>query len=191
MDPYLPIGECALYAGNPTVAAGAGMTDLGLAGTVGVAKTPLHTVVAPNGIESAEGFYSNGYLLGAQIALHDHKTDIVTAILPDVQKVGDSLAYGRAFSKITPITLCILPKWDFANGVDSDFAIWFPAYRPTQVGDETYNPSINQGVTENPWTINITAMQRLLDQASAAIPLTAANGFRGKPSDHGLTWFLP
>lgn len=189
---YLPIGECKVYAGDPTVALGAGMIDLGLAGTVGISKTPLHTIVAPNGIEDADGFYSNGYLLGAQINLHDHATDIVAAVLPDVQKVVDSLAYGRAFSKIDPRTLCILPSWDLANGVDSDFAIWLPAYRPGAVGDETYNPSVNQGVTENPWQITVSAMRRTLDQASNTIPLTAAFGFRGKPDDHGLVgWTLP
>lgn len=199
MAQELVLGPAFLFLGDPTQASGAGLTYLG--------ETRGDVIVTP-GIRSAATMSDQRG--GAELAdgnlvlppdpevvtpLIDFERAKLLAQLPDAEEVtgtgGGVLNFGSAVTTHTPDTLCILPVFEKADGVNAAHAIWIPAARLMEFGEITYRLPDDGGEVTTPRSARWKGQYRAEDQGATAIPEKARIMMMGDPTDNSLTWSLP
>jgi len=198
------VGPCHAFLGDPTQAAGAGMTYLGhTRGDVTVApgisiafgradqkgRTPL-----------ADAVYTTGPLPVVGLPLVDEEREklnkYVHGSVLTTASGETALGFGNGFAKIALAsvpTLILLPVDETAqgtNGIDADNMIVLPAAICRDFGQLTFKLPEGEDAF-SPHDTQFAGLYRETDHAAAAIPTGHRVMFYGPPKALGLTWYLP
>lgn len=191
------VGPCRLFYGDPTVAAGAGMVDLG--GTRGDVTVDPGVNVATGRVDQkgatplADGIYLTGPTPVASCPLLDETKATLEEYILGASVTATALGFGSGFQKVDPAsigTLALVPITEEADGEDAAHAIWLPAAVANGIGVFTFNlPDGDDSF--NPRDTQFIGALRETDQGAGAIPEDAQVMFIGPPADFGLGWTLP
>ena len=199
------LGPFYVFKGDPTTAAGAGMTYLGqtrgdiklnpdLGIMVGYAdqtgRTPLADVA-----------YDSGPKPIVQVPFVDEEKLKMIKYFENGEIVTNTTKEAIGFSsgiKKIPIadidTLALIPVAQIAegeNGIDAPGAIWLPRSIAKTPGEFTYNLPDGDDIL-NPHTVEFTGLYYETDQDASSVNESLRYGFIGTPNaDTALTWSLP
>lgn len=201
---YYPLGPGVILYGDPTLADGAGMKNLGDHENVtfnpGVSSAYITT--ANTGDSAAyDGIYARPPSPELQAELYDQEIEILKEIVLGGQLTTvagppekKAFGFGGAVAKIEPKTLVFVPESEKALGASAPHAIWIPAAFVQNLADMFRHGRLADGANNNPYTATFRAARRTVDQTTGspvAIPEAAQFAFVGDPSALGLTWSLP
>lgn len=203
------VGPCYVFIGDPTQAAGAGMTYLGL--TRGDVRVSPNVNVAlgradQSGITPrADAVFSIGPTPVVSVPFVDEdKTKLaeyVTGSSTSTISTHTALGFGSGFSQITEAnvpTLALIPVAEIAsgtNGIEAANAVWIPAAIANGVGDFIFTLPEGEDVFK-PHETQFVGLYREEDQDGTpnAIPANARVIFMGSPeafTDLAGEWSLP
>jgi hypothetical protein len=207
MSEEYKIGPALVYMGDPTQADGAGMTFLGhVRGEITInpnINISTGQVDAKGMIPLADTVFNSGPQPVANVPFVDEEKEKLKELLPGssiVTNGGDgALLLGAGVEKIAVAdidTLCIIPVDEVdqgTNGIDAPNAWWFPRAICNQFGAITFQlPDGEDNLSNYTRDTAIISLYHETDQADATIPKDARPGFRGAPSEAGISgWSLP
>ncbi|MDZ7658088.1 hypothetical protein [Fodinibius sp.] len=201
------LGPCLAYLGDPTQASGAGMQFLGhIRGETTVnpnINISTGRVDAKGMMPLADTLFNSGPQPVANVPLVDEQKEKLKELLPGSSIVSDggdgALLLGSGVQRIAVSeigTLCLIPVDEVdqgTNGIDAPNAWWFPRAICTDFGSITFAlPEGDDNLSTFARDTVLTSLYHDVDQADSNIPKDARPGFRGAPSEAGITgWSLP
>lgn len=196
MADFIPVGPAILLFGDPTLTAGAGMVNLGDTENVGFdagIRSAFTSSARRVGVPHADSLYTMPPEPTVQAELKNAGLEILAAIVQGGVTTTDTFGLGDTFALIAAAsvnTFVVVPETQASDGVNAVDAIWFPAALASGVNGISFG-RVTEGEILQPYNVQIQAAYRETDQAATAIPAGSRICFKGKPSDLGLTWFLP
>lgn len=149
-----------------------------------------------------DGIYSLAPAPTVQLELYQIDIDAIAALVLGSEKFTgastDALGFGKpGLKKIDPAnvpTLFVLPSFDEAAGINSEYGIWLPAVATESLASIVYNRP-TAGGNANSYTASLRGAQRA-QLASQAVPEAAQFGWIGDPVAVGFDltttpWSLP
>lgn len=193
---FIPIGPGILLFGDPTLTGGAGMVNLGDTENVGFdagIRSAFTSSARRVGVPHADSLYTLPPQPTVQAELKDAGLAILAAIVQGGVTTTNTFGFGDTFALLAEAdvnTFVLVPETQASDGVDAADAIWFPAAIASGVNGISFGRVTEVEILQ-PYNVSIQAAYRLTDQASTSIPAGNRICFKGKPSDLGLTWYLP
>jgi len=197
------IGPGYGWIGDPTVALGAGMTqlpeiatfsfDAGIA--MAFATSPLN-----GGSPDADGIYTMPPESSATVTFNRLGVDELLLLLPGAEKftqtTDDIIGFGGAIEKVVPDTFVFIPAFEAqANAANphNAKAFWFPAGFFSELSDFNYGALQRNAASNSQFRTSVRAARRTTDQDSQALPQKAQYSMYGVIGGLNLTtpWLLP
>jgi len=192
------LGAAHILIGDPTQAAGAGMVHLGSMESVtfnpGISLMGLSDAFTGDGL-IADAVYALPAAATVTAELYEIQVEKIKELVlggkeetSDTEPTSKAFGFGGAFTPVELPSLCIIPDFDYAAGVDSQYGIWLPAVAPSSLGDIVFGRVADNA---NSYTVEFRGARRAKDQAGEDIPVEFRVAFMGSPKALGLTWSLP
>ena len=199
---FYPIGPCQILVGDPTVTAGAGMTNVGDTEDVSIdlgVKVAYTSNAQRQGAAHADSVY---FMTPEPVATAQLKDASITMILLLVGNAvagtgatgfGDTFTHMYSGGASTLPTVVIVPETQKASGVSAANAIWFPRAVFSGVNGIQFG-RVTEGEINQPYNTEIRSAYAATDQNGGAITSGFRMGWMGVPTGAGAgptTWVLP
>jgi hypothetical protein len=197
------LGVCHILVGDPTKAAGAGMTSIGETRGDVTVSLELLTAYARSDQAGAVPLASSAYTSGVRptvtVPLYPASRTILSQLLPGSKIVTDALEAKSALAFGSPgripeediPTMVLVPVDQLADGIDAEDAVWLPAMGVIEAGQLVF--ALPEGDDAgSPMSYQLASLHRKTDQSGEPIMKVARNGWMGPPAAVGLAdWTLP
>jgi hypothetical protein len=181
-------GPAYVFIGDPTVALGAGLVNLGLLPNVSV-RLLLNRQSALNEIGQPLADGQWGGVVGATCALtmHEKSASILAALINEVSSGSAAIPFSPQYAKLTADSICVMPIAGKGSGVTYAGNIWIPKAVPDDVGEFVYKVMGGAGAQDdsNPYTVNFRATLDATCNSKYQIL------WMGSPVNAGKTYLLP
>lgn len=183
-------GQAArVLVGDPTVALGAGLVDLGNVQRVGIqASFGRQMITNEGGQLLKDGGY--GWVKGARITLRmfSAQAEFLAALMPEITATTNALAFSSQVAALDPPSLIIVPESEYGLAATSDYVWYVPSVLMVDDPGEWIFKLEESQASGEPFEVTLQAMLATADQAAEALADGKQILFRGgKPTG----WSFP